>query len=129
MRTVKVVLDGQTYTVEELRSKANQAWRAQLQAVFNEVAGALQSAPALELNDGQAMGNLVLLLAQRVVGAMDLIRDLVHEYAPALPLDDAYDSEIITAFVSILGLAYPFGEAVQAITARVGSLKPATGRS
>lgn len=129
MRTVKVALNGQTYTVEELRSRANAAWRAELQAVFNEVAGALQNAPALELNDNQAVGNLVLLLSQRVIGAVDLVRRLVEEYAPHLPIDDAYDSEIMAAFVAILGLAYPFGEAVQAITARVGSLRPPTGRS
>ena len=129
MRTAKVVLNGQTYTVEELRSRANQAWRARLQDVFNEVAGALQNAPALELSDGQAVGNLVLLLAQRVVGAVDLIRDLVEQYAPELPLDEAYDSEIMAAFVAILGLAYPFGEAIQSVTTRLGSLKPATGRS
>ena len=37
------------------------------------------------------------------------VTGLLADYAPDLPLEDAYDSEILEAFTEVLGLAYPFG--------------------
>lgn len=111
MRTVKVALDGQSHTVQELRSKANREWRGRLEEHFDELAEALEGAPDTDLSDGEALGNLVRGLSGKLIHSVDIIADLLVDYAPDLKphLDDAYDSEILDAFTAVLGLAYPFG--------------------
>lgn len=109
--TVEITLNGQKHTVTELRTKENSAWRKGLEGVFEDVAGVMESGPELELGDGKAVAQLVRTLSKRVIGSVDLMRDMVLKYAPGLKaeIEEAYDSELMDAFVAILGLAYPFG--------------------
>ena len=111
MKTVRVVLNGQEHQVNELRSRQNAGWRQLLEAHFEELARALEHAPDTDLTDGQAVARLVQTFAGKLLRSVDIVRELLTGYAPDLErvMDEAYDSEIIDAFIAVLGLAYPFG--------------------
>lgn len=126
MRTVTVMLDGQAHTVAELRSRANRAWREQLETQFTGLAAALQGAPTTNLTDGAALAGVVQSVAGTLLHSVETLTGLVHEYAPQLPLEDAYDSEVLDAFTAILGLAYPFGSVVERVMSGVSSLNRRT---
>ena len=108
-KSVTVTLDGKEYTITEKRSRDNAAWRKKLEGPFQDLAGLLESAPGADLTDGQSLANLVRSVSGMLLGSIDTVTQLLAEYDPALPLLDAYDSEILEAFTEVLGLAYPFG--------------------
>lgn len=126
MRTVKVTLNGKTVQVEELRRRENQAWREKLEAQFKDLAGALEGAGEIELTSGNALGGLVRAVAGKVVGSVDIIAGLLEAYAPQLQplMDEAYDSEVLEAFTTVLGLAYPFGQMLDRLRQMGGSRLP-----
>ena len=115
-KTVKVFLDGTEYTITEKQSRDNAAWRKLLEEPFQELAALLESAPGINIKDGQGLAALVRSTSGMLLGSIDTVRELVVAYAPDLPLD--YDSEIIDVFGAILGLAYPFGS----ILGKLGNL-------
>jgi len=123
-RTATIILADTEYLVTELKSRQNRAWRGQLEGHFQELATVLESAPDTELNDTQAVANLVRTVSGKLLHSVDLITELVVAYDPQLEtaIDDAYDSEILDAFVAILGLAYPFGSTIQRLVSQIGSL-------
>ena len=108
-KSITVTLDGQPYTITEKRSRANAAWRAKLEVPFQDLAGLLESAPGADLTDGQSLATLVRSVSGMLLGSIEIVTGLLADYAPELPLEDAYDSEILEAFTEVLGLAYPFG--------------------
>jgi len=118
MKTVTIVLDGTEYTVEELRSRNNAEWRAELEKHFSEIANAIEELGVggeVEVNDFDAIAGLVRSFSGKLLGSVGIVHEMVKSYLPPnlhSTLDDAYDSEIIEAFIAILGLAYPFGSAV-----------------
>lgn len=111
MRTVEVTLDGESFTIQELRSRENRAWRQQLEGEFEELVGLLENAPETEITDAEALAGLVRSVSGKLLGSIDIIGELVVAYAPTLEtaVADGYDSEIMDAFTKVLGLAYPFG--------------------
>jgi hypothetical protein len=127
MKTVEVELDGRTFAVEELRSRANREWRGRLEGHFGDLAEALEGAGGLDVADGQALGGLVRTVMGKALGSVELITELVVAYAPQLApvVDEAYDSEIVEAFVGVLGLAYPFGSVIGKLRA-LGDQLPQT---
>lgn len=122
MKTATIEIDGDEYTVQELRSRDNAAWREKLQVHFDEIADVLEA----ELADGRVLADVVRSVSGKLVQSVDIVRKLVADYAPDLPLDEAYDSEVIEAFAVVLGLAYPFGAAVERLIRRAGSLQQMT---
>jgi hypothetical protein len=120
-----VTLDGQAHTVQELRSKANRAWRQRLEGEFQTLAQALSEAPTIDLADGQALAALVRSVSGQLLGSVEILTGLVADYAPGLPLEDAYDSEVLEAFTAILGLAYPFGSMLDRLRT-IGLANPQT---
>ena len=124
-KSVKVLLDGKEYTITEKRSRENAAWRKLLEGPFQELAGLLESAPGTSLTDGQSLADLVRSLSGMLLGSIETVTGLLAEYAPDLPLLDAYDSEILDAFSAVLGLAYPFGSLLPRLRA-LGSLASPT---
>ena len=126
MRTETIIIGGQAFTVRELPTRKNSAFRAKVAESFSPLATALESGPRFlakfdgmntELNG--AFASTLLELMQSAGGILlkspDMLRSLVYEYAPEIAAqaeaieDEAYDSEYLKAFTQILGLAYPFG--------------------
>lgn len=124
MRTVTVTLDGQEFVVEELRSRANAAWRGRLEEHFEELAAALEGVEG-DVTDGASVGRLVRTVGGKLLGSVELVTELVVEYAPELgeAVVEAYDSEVLEAFVGVLGLAYPFGGVVDRVRKIGGMLQ------
>ena len=127
-KTVKVFLDGTEYTITEKRSRDNAAWRKSLEGPFQDLAGLLESAPGTDLTDGQSLAGLVRSVSGMLLGSIETVTGLLAEYDPALPLEDAYDSEKLEAFSAVLGLAYPFGSLLPRLRA-LGSLARPTKQS
>ena len=105
MRTATVTLDGKEYVIEELRAVANREWRDEMEKNFSEIVSVLRE----DVDTSDGLANIVSTISRKVLGCVDIAVDLVRLYAPSLPLDDVYESEIIEVFWSVLGLAYPFG--------------------
>ena len=127
-KTVTVTLDGKPYTITEKRSRDNAAWRVKLEGPFQDLAGLLESAPGTDLTDGQSLAGLVRSVSGMLLGSIETVTGLLAEYDPALPLEDAYDSEKLEAFSAVLGLAYPFGSLLPRLRA-LGSLAKPTKQS
>lgn len=127
MRTAKVTLNGQEHTIEECRSRDNRKWREKLEVHFSELAQMLEGVPDADITDGQALAGLVRSVSSKLLRSVDIITDLLVEYAPDLKpvIDEAYDSEILDAFTAVLGLAYPFGSLLSKLK-ELGSQLPQT---
>jgi hypothetical protein len=126
-KTVKVTLGGTEYTIEELKAKANAAWRKRLGEQLQGVAELMDS----DISDADTLRALAGLVMNRIMPAVDTMRDMLLDYCPAIRADrkrieeEAYDSEIMDAFVKVLALAYPFGSAIQRISSLSGRGSPA----
>ncbi len=105
MRTATVVIGDAEYTIEEKRRSENRAWRQQLEAHFDELAALLQE----QVDDARGLSNVLGVVSAKVLRSVDIVVSLVADYAPELPLEEAYESEIVEVFWAVLGLAYPFG--------------------
>ncbi|HUV93941.1 MAG TPA: hypothetical protein VMX14_03820 [Anaerolineae bacterium] len=123
MRKVKVTLNGQEFEIQELRSRANATWRKKLDEPFAELAKLLKGLPGTSLTDGDALSNIVETVSGLLVGSVDTVVKLLIDYAPQLEVasTEAYDSELLDAFGSVLGLAYPFGGILGRVTKLTGS--------
>lgn len=126
MKTVKITFGQKTYTVEELPTKRNAAWRGRLEEELKPVSQVLEGGRELATSDMNAQNlGVVSGLAQQIMAvalkSMDTIVELVFAYSPALAQDrqaieeTAFDSEFTEAFLKILEVAYPFGGVVKAI--------------
>lgn len=114
MKTTTVTLGGQTYTVVELPLRRNAAWRQRLTtlvASVTDLVGALQ----LDLTNTGDLVSVVNQARDVLLEAPDQLAALLFDYAPELAADrvrienEVYESELLTAFVEVLKLAYPFG--------------------
>ena len=105
MRTATITLNGKKYEIQEKRRKENRAWREKLEVHFADIKEVLNT----DIDTTQGLSSIVGVLSAKIVGSVDIVCDLVADYAPDLPLDDVYESDIVEVFWTVLGLAYPFG--------------------
>jgi hypothetical protein len=121
MQTVTVTLAERQYLIKELPSRRNMAWRQALKEPFGDLVDALANAPGLEVDSTaglQQLADLVRTLTSRVIGSIDLMRELLFDYSLSLAEDrdrieeEGYDSEIVGAFTQVLQLAFPFGSII-----------------
>lgn len=115
MRTVEIVLGGQSYTVSELPSRKNAEWRKKLEQPFAEVVTMIESAPSAQIDNAAALAGLVRSVSGLLLGSVDVVIWLLFEYSPELQKkrltieENAFDSEILEAFAKVVTLAFPFG--------------------
>jgi len=115
MREIVVELGGQAYTVKQRPIREAKAWRQRLAGPFQELASTLEGAGNLDLTAGKDIAQLVKVLSGSLIGSIDLVLELLFEYAPTLAEDqerieaEAYDDEALEAFVEVLKLVYPLG--------------------
>lgn len=115
MKTTIVTLGGVDHKISELPALQNEAWRSQLQTQLGPILTIIEQAGSgLDLNDRTEVLHLAHNVGQMLIQSPKVAADLLFAYAPDLAMDadlileTAYDSELIAAFVSVLGLAYPF---------------------
>lgn len=131
MRTTKVTIAGKSYTIEEQPRKKSSDWRKKLQEELSGLVELLESAGAPGGSDARVVIPMVSAAAQQLMGSIDTVYELLLAYSPQLERDraridaEAFDSEIIDAFVSVLGLAYPFGAAAGRLLSLTSNGSPA----
>lgn len=129
MRSATVTLGGVQYTINELPSRRAAQWRQSMQERLGNISTLIEAAPETDISSGAALANLVRNVGNTLIGSTDTIVTLLFEYAPALAMDrerieqECYDSELMSAFVEIVKLAYPFGQLAN-LLARFGSGVP-----
>ncbi len=115
MDTVQVTLGGKTYPITPLPYGPSKRWREQLSAPLGEIASVLMVDLEEAAGDLAGVGSLVAVGQRVLVGAPDLLVEMLFAYAPNLAEDrahieaQAYDGELMAAFLEVLKLAYPFG--------------------
>jgi len=120
-REIEIKLGGESYTVSQLPMRANKAWRDNLAAPFSRITALLEGNQELELATVGDYVSIIQLVSDVALGAIDIIAELVFDYAPVLAKDrariesEAYDDEMVEAFGQILGLAYPLGRLASVI--------------
>ncbi len=121
-KTTRITLAGQEYTVQELPSRKNAEWRAQVDAALSGISDVLGKSTRLTSLQ-EAVDSVRALL----LGGAGTILELIYDYAPDVDADrerieaEVYDSEVMAAFVEVCTLAYPFGSLL-----RLGMTGPAT---
>jgi hypothetical protein len=121
MRTVKITLGEKEYTIRERKSRQNAEWRRRLAEPFGELTEKLSGAGDVDITSREEVSGLIGSVTGLLFHSIDTVADLLFDYAPDLRakkeeiLDEAYDSEIVEAFLKVLGLAYPFGSALSQV--------------
>lgn len=111
MKSVTVTLAGRDMVIKELPSRKASAWRRELAKVLTPLLGLVEKAgEGVEISNSQDIMLLVRQVAPLIAESPDIVVDLLCSYAGTteIDLDEVYDSEIMDAFVAVLGLAYPF---------------------
>lgn len=115
METISISIAGRDYKVNSLTIRKSSEWRKQLGSSFEGLVDAMQSAPAVEVTNLASIGNIIESVKGALINSLDTVLDLVCAYAPEIHQDrarieeEAYDQEIVEAFLRILSLAFPLG--------------------
>ena len=130
-RQVSITLGGVTYEVPALAIKGAKAWRDKFQRPFEEIAAALAGAGSIAITSGAGLAGLLNTLRGVLLKSPDILLEMLYEYSPLLKADaerieaEAFDDEVMVAFVEVLRLAYPF-EALMSFFRGLGSSSTAT---
>ena len=132
MKTIEVTVAERDYIITPLPIRKNREWRKQFDEPINDAANLLTeigSYADTEFEDGKAMvgqigkaisGSLSPII-HHLLGSADTITEAVFDYSPAMQEDREYieengfDTEIVAAFLAILSLAFPFGQAIRGL--------------
>ena len=135
-RTCSIVLGSREYAVTELPRKHNRAWLHMISEPakrLGEQIGDLGDLDIKEWADLREVGGQMLSDLMSLIDTDNML-DLLCQYVPEVSLDRAviedddelYDSQIVQAFIGVLGIASPFGTITQLFQklASGGSKKP-----
>ena len=132
MKTIQVSVAGREYTITPLPIKKNRAWRKQFDAPIQDAANLLAEVGSYADADFEDTSEMIGSIGKAVSGKLpnvidhlmrsaDTITKAVFDYSPELKKDKKYieengfDDEIVSCFMSILGLAFPFGTAIRGL--------------
>jgi hypothetical protein len=131
MRIAVVQLGGKSYEIKELRARQNEGFRKKVKAELAPVATLLATAPDTELNM-KTIGGIAAQLQDVLFGSIETVRRLVADYSPEIAADithvaeEAYDSELVAAFVAVVKLAFPLGQMIPTPPKSPGPTPPPT---
>ena len=132
MKIIQVSVAGRDYTVTPLPIKKNREWRKQFDAPIQDAAnllaevggyadGSFDDVKTMVGEIGKAVSGSLSPVISHLLGSADTITEAVFDYSPAMKKDrkyieeNGYDSELVSCFLSFLGLAYPFGQAIKGL--------------
>ncbi len=116
MQDCTITLGEKEYVVKELPIRKNMAWRAQLAQPINEIMAIVERLKDLEISRLGDILNLIQDLRPLLIQRLDEASEWLISYSPELQkdkeyiLDNAYESQLITALVEVLKLAFPFAK-------------------
>jgi hypothetical protein len=134
MKTLSIQFAERTYTVNQLPIKASRDWRKQFEEPLFALLGTVKGFGDLskkEYPSGRELlrdvGSFVLANVEEVsrvlLSSTDMVLEALFAYSPELAKDrkyieaNAFDDEAVSAFIKVLGLAYPFGQLLTLLTA------------
>ena len=115
MKSEMISLGGKAYEIHELPRRANAQWRQQFQVLIASVTN-LVEASQVDITNTTDLVAVVGQVRDVLMQAPDQLIELLFAYSPALAADrerieaEVYESEILSVFVEVLKLAFPFGE-------------------
>ena len=132
MKSIQVTVAKRDYTVFSLPIKKNRAWRKQFEAPIQDAANLMSEIGSYadkEFEDtgqmigqiGKAISGTLPTVIDHLVRSADTITQAVFDYSPAMKKDKkrieekGYDEEIVSCFLAILSLAFPFGQAIRGL--------------
>ncbi len=142
MKTIEVTVAGRKYLITPLSIRKNRKWRKQFDSPIKDAANLLAEIGSfvdVEYEDtrqmigrvGQAVSGSLSPIVEHLLASSDTITEAVFDYSPAMKEDqdyieeNGYDTEIVDAFLEILGLAFPFGQAIRGLMS-LGQAEPQT---
>lgn len=142
MKSIQVTVAEREYTITPLPIKRNREWRKRFDAPIRDAANLISEVGSYadtEFKDmkkmvgeiGKAVSGSLPAVVNHLLGSADTITEAVFDYSPAMQEDREYieengfDTEIVGCFISILGVAFPFGEAIRGLM-ELGEEKPKT---
>lgn len=112
--TVDLKLGHKSYLVRELAIRPNRAWREKAQPIMDFVNQAVSTLRE-DATDGEIVKTLTSKLINLLVDRIDEIIDLVFAYSEQLEAEretietTATETQMLEAFIQIMGVAYPIG--------------------
>lgn len=134
MKTVQITLGGKAYTVTELPLRKNAEWRQQLSWLVASVTD-LVGASQIDLHNTGDLIGVINQVRDVLMTAPEQVTELLFSYAPEVAADRArieaevYESELLSAFVEVLKLAFPFGELLNLASGLTPKASALTSRS
>jgi hypothetical protein len=110
------------YTINPLPFRPAGEVRRKFEAIFTPIVETLKTIPTTDLTDLAALGSIVGALKGTLFGSMDIVLELLIQYAPNLAADQdkiketAYDTQILAAFVEVAQRLFPFGQIPKQLT-------------
>jgi hypothetical protein len=129
MNDIRVKLGGKEYELKPKPIRKAREVRQMIEKPFGTAINALLDAPKKELNDLEGLGSLAISLKDTLLGSMDILLNIVCAYSEEIARDrkqieeEAFDEEVVKAFVEVIKLLYPFGSLAESVN---GFKKPAT---
>lgn len=123
MRTVTITLGGVAYTINQLPMRAEAEWRKQLQARLEPLLPLMNGYQGLSFDGPADFAAFLRTLAPALLNAPDTMLEMLYAYAPELARQaetietGSYSEEVMEAFFAVLPLAYPFGAALERLSA------------
>ena len=132
MKSIQVTVAKRDYTVFSLPIKKNRAWRKQFEAPIQDAANLMSEIGSYadkEFEDtgqmigqiGKAISGTLPTVIDHLVRSADTITQAVFDYSPEMKRDKkrieekGYDEEIVSCFLAVLSLAFPFGQAIRGL--------------
>lgn len=129
MDDITVKLGGRDYSIKRLPVRKSKAWRSRFSSEFDRVAGdilQLTNWETISLGDAKSA---IIAGKDAIFRVLDEIAfELVCDYAPEIAQDreriedEAYDNEVVEAFVKVLGLAFPLDTLVKTLRGLTASM-------
>ncbi len=132
MKTIELEIAGRKYTVTPLPIKQNREWRKRFEAPIADTANLLaqvgtyadtefETTAVMVGEIGKVISGKLPKVIGHLIGMIDTISDAVFDYCPSM-MDDrdyieehGFDDEMVSCFLRLLGMAFPFGPAVQGL--------------
>ena len=114
-RETTVLLGGGEYTLKAVPIREAKIWRAKLGEPFSAIMSVLSAAGEIKITSAEGLGQLFQVVQGVLIGAPEMILDLLCEYCPEIAAareeieEIAYDEEVFEVFLEAIKLVYPFG--------------------
>jgi hypothetical protein len=114
MKIEKITLGDREYQLAELPLRKAKAYRERLREPFGNLVDLFERTPKTEIDNARQVSQLIRSLSDTLLNSVDMVAELLLEYSDTLAtdrdyiLDNAYGSQVVDAFIAVLGLVFPF---------------------